>query len=60
MGVTMSYQGVNLPKPLLKEVDDVVKRGYRGYRSRAEFVADAIRRYLDEITKQEQAMVVSK
>ncbi len=53
MRVTMTYKGVNLPEPLLNEVDAVVKEGKRGFRSRAEFVAEAIRRYLDEMRKQE-------
>ena len=47
MGDTMSYIGVNLPHPLVSSIDKILETGYRGYRSRAEFIADAIRRLLD-------------
>ena len=53
MDVTMTYARVSLPKPLINDIDDIVNRGYRGYRSRAEVITDAIRRFLDEIEKKE-------
>ena len=39
------YRQVKVPKNLVNEVDDVV--GTHGYRSRQEFVADAVRRLLN-------------
>jgi len=44
-----NYVTVRLPKELVKEVDNQV--GTRGYKSRAEFVKEAIRTKLDEIKR---------
>ncbi len=43
------YVGVRLPKELVAEIDRLVNRKALGFRSRAEFIADAIRRRLEEI-----------
>ncbi len=43
------YVGVRLPKELIAEVDRLVNRKALGFRSRAEFIADAIRRRLEEV-----------
>lgn len=43
------YVGVRLPKKLTDEVDALVARGHLGFRSRAEFIADAIRRRLEDL-----------
>lgn len=37
------YVGVRLPKELMDLVDEVIKSRRYGYRSRAEFVAEAVR-----------------
>jgi metal-responsive CopG/Arc/MetJ family transcriptional regulator len=49
------YVGVRLPKELISEVDRLVNRKALGFRSRAEFIADAIRRRLEEILAIEKA-----
>ncbi len=49
------YVGVRLPKELIAEVDRLVNRKALGFRSRAEFIADAIRRRLEEIVALERA-----
>ncbi len=49
------YVGVRLPKELIAEVDRLVRRKALGFRSRAEFIADAIRRRLEEIIAVEKA-----
>jgi len=41
------YTTVHLPVELLQMVDNVIEEGKYGYSSRAEFVKDAIRRYLE-------------
>ena len=41
------YTTVHLPIELLKIVDCIIEDGKYGYSSRAEFVKDAIRRYLE-------------
>ena len=41
------YVTVRLPKELVNEIDEIV--GTRGYKSRAEFVKEAIRKKLDII-----------
>lgn len=56
MGVTM-YKGVRLPIELIDAVDAVVKKGTQGFRSRAEFVATAVRRYLEELERKEGEQV---
>ncbi len=49
------YVGVRLPKELIAEVDRLVNRRALGFRSRAEFIADAIRRRLEDIVRIEKA-----
>ena len=49
------YLGVRLPKELIGEVDRLVDQRKLGFRSRAEFIADAIRRRLEEFQKAEEA-----
>ena len=49
------YVGVRLPKELISEVDRLVNRKALGFRSRAEFIADAIRRRLEEVVAIEKA-----
>ena len=43
------YTTVRLPKELMKEIDDIIKRGIRGYKSRAEFIKEAIRKRFEEL-----------
>ena len=43
-----NYKAVNLPKPILDEVDKIVKVN-PCYNSRAEFVKNAIREKLEEL-----------
>lgn len=43
-----AYQPVKLPRELIDAVDGFVSRKHLGYRSRAEFVADGVRRLLAE------------
>ena len=40
------YVNVKVPEELAKEIDELVKRGILGYRSRGEFIAEAIRERL--------------
>jgi len=40
---------VALPEELVEYIDEVVKSKKYGYRSRAEFVVDAVRRRLEEL-----------
>ncbi len=50
-----NYVGVRLPKELIDDVDRLVDRKAMGFRSRAEFIADAIRRRLEQILAMEKA-----
>lgn len=43
------YVGVRLPKKLTDEIDVLVAQGHLGFRSRAEFITDAIRRRLEDL-----------
>ncbi len=49
-----NYTTVRLPKELIQEIDDIIKRGFRGYKSRSEFIKEAIRRRLDEMQASRQ------
>ena len=40
---------INLPKELGAKIDELVDARKHGYRSRSDFVADAVRRRLDEL-----------
>lgn len=44
-----NYTTVRLPKELMLEIDDIIRRRVRGYKSRSEFIKEAIRRRLDEV-----------
>lgn len=43
------YANLSIPKELVIYIDMVIKSGKFGYRSRADFVTDAIRRRLEEL-----------
>jgi len=44
-----NYSTISVPKSLLDEIDQVVKRGLCGYKSRSEFVKESIRMRLKEV-----------
>ena len=52
--VDSNYLNVRLPKQLIAQVDRIVDRKALGFRSRAEFIADAIRQRLEEILEFER------
>jgi hypothetical protein len=43
------YTTVRLPMELMEEIDLIIKRGMRGYKSRAEFIKEALRRRFEEL-----------
>ena len=43
------YTTVRLPKELMEEIDQIIKRGIRGYKSRSEFIKEAIRKRFEEL-----------
>lgn len=51
MPMTKRYVNVKLPVELADEVDKVLEKKLLGYRSRAEFVAEAVRDKLIQIKK---------
>jgi len=46
-----THSSVSLPLPLLGEIDKILKLGLMGFRSRAEFVAEATRAYLRDLRR---------
>jgi metal-responsive CopG/Arc/MetJ family transcriptional regulator len=44
---------INLPKELAGKIDRLIESKLHGYRSRGDFIADAVRRRLDELRKPE-------
>lgn len=44
-----NYTTVRLPTELIDEIDQIIKRGLRGYRSRSEFIKEAIRKRFEEL-----------
>ena len=45
------YTTVRLPKVLMQEIDSILRQGLMGYKSRAEFIKEAIREKLKTIPK---------
>jgi Arc/MetJ-type ribon-helix-helix transcriptional regulator len=43
------YTTVRLPKELMEEIDEIIRHGVRGYKSRAEFIKEAIRKRFEEV-----------
>ena len=58
--VDPNYLNVRLPKQLIAQVDHIVDRKALGFRSRAEFIADAIRRRLEQILEMEKTAIRRK
>ncbi len=54
------YTTVRLPKELLDELDQILKSGVRGYKSRAEFIKEAIRKRFEELEATRQALELPK
>ena len=46
-----THSSVSLPVPLLEEIDKILSLGLMGFRSRAEFVAEATRAYLRDLRR---------
>jgi len=44
------YVSLKIPKALADEIDRIIQSGTLGYRSRAELVADALRRKIEELS----------
>ena len=51
---------VNMAKELADQVDEIVNAQKHGYRSRSEFVSDAIRRRMDELRESAKSKKMSK
>jgi metal-responsive CopG/Arc/MetJ family transcriptional regulator len=45
------YTNIALPDDLVEQIDKVIKKGGYGYKSRAEFVKEAVRALLKEFKK---------
>lgn len=43
-----AYVSVSIPIDMIEQIDKIVKSGKGGYRSRAEFIKDAVRRRLEQ------------
>lgn len=52
------YKTIQLPTDLVELIDEIVAKHKFAYRSRAEFVVEAIRRKIEEIPKKEVAATV--
>ena len=52
--VDQGYLSVRVPRKLVTEVDRLVEQRALGFRSRAEFVVDAIRRRLEGVNELEE------
>jgi hypothetical protein len=42
------YKAISIPEELTTRIEEVLKAGKHGYRTRSEFVVDAIRRRLED------------
>jgi len=50
-GVVQTYVNVKVPEELAREIDKLVDRKVLGYRSRAEFIIEAIREKLSSVQR---------
>ena len=50
-GSKMSYVNAKIPKDLAKRIDSFVREGGMGYRNRGEFIVEAVREKIREISK---------
>ncbi len=41
------YTNISLPKDLAEKIDKIIQKSKKGYKTRSEFVKDAVRRLLD-------------
>ena len=46
-----TYTNVGLPQDLIDQIDKIVKTSKMGYKSRGEFVKEAVRKRIEEIYK---------
>jgi Arc/MetJ-type ribon-helix-helix transcriptional regulator len=44
------YTTIRIPKELLDEVDQIIRLRKRGYRNKSEFIIEALRKRVDELT----------
>jgi metal-responsive CopG/Arc/MetJ family transcriptional regulator len=44
-----NYVNISVPSDIINEIDACLRQNQRGYRSRAEFVLDAIRTHIREV-----------
>ena len=44
----MSYRGVNIPEELMREIETVIAKKKHGFKSKAEFIKQAIREKLEQ------------
>jgi metal-responsive CopG/Arc/MetJ family transcriptional regulator len=42
------YMSISLPKPFIERIDEVIENTELGYKSRPDFIKDAVRRYLEQ------------
>jgi len=49
-----NYVTIKVPKALADEIDELIKSGTLGYRTRAEMVNDAIRHRIEELLGQKK------
>ncbi|MFP3257452.1 MAG: ribbon-helix-helix protein, CopG family [Euryarchaeota archaeon] len=47
------YRSVRLPEELIEKIEDIIKNGNLGYKSKSEFIKEAIREKLDRLKDQE-------
>jgi len=43
------YGGINVPESLIKKIDRILEKRKYGYRTRPEFVNEAIRRHIEKV-----------
>ena len=46
-----TFTTIALPDELIKEIDEIVSKHTQGYRSRPEFIKEAVRKLLKDIKK---------
>jgi len=58
--MTKLYMNIKLPKEIIEEIDRIINLGILGYRSRAEFIAEATRTHIMKLEELIKTRTINK
>lgn len=54
------FRSINLPTPLVKEIESIIDSGKTTYNTKASFIEDAVRRRVEEIKNAELKILLKE